>query len=1076
MAYRADIEIAVRGAQELKRLQNEVSATSKLVTQLNNYLENIGSGGIVRSINNLRDVVGRAAAAFNEAALGTDEATIAAKKYIAATNELNTGLRERVELLKQITEQERKAKLAAAGVRETTQYGGPIGPGQASPVALSSPLRGRTEQILAERKGAKELEQVLGALEERRRLEANAMLDQKAASVALQAERKKEKFLAGSTQFVEPIGPGQASPVALASQLRGRTEQILAERKGRTELNAVLQAQFEAEQRLVNSKLDAKAAKVQQVLDQQAAAAAESAAQTKKLADRQLEFTKRTEAAARAAKAQTAEFVRQQRITKQMRGVSAQAPAGGFPVEGPMSSPGFRGMQKSVGRFGENLALGAGFPLLFGGGAGSVAGSVIGSFFGTGFGGQILGGALGQALDQALVKIQTIGNAIKTLDFNALTESGIKLSDEIKMQLDLLGQVGDTLTAQKILSQEIAKETGTLPGVTEDITNSVNILGDSWRKIVNAVSTTVGIVGAPLAVALAGILEVVNVIFRAINGIFSLFGKGLKTVAEFAIELVAGKEALDFINAGLERMNSGLSEANAQAAQLRTTLNQSVVESAIELQVTRQLTPGVTTGDKVTNIKLQAQKELDLLFQNEIDARVKIRQENAKASSELVDGLIKQNDLLYKNKAEIIRINSERQVAAELQREQAEQERKAAQELEKQRRELERITKLRLEQLSTAQQNYVLAGAELDIISYIDPVRKLQAEYDKARAERMFKYTTLMSKALSDEERAFIVETQRYDITVAELQKEEAILDVQKKQTAELYAQLDVSGLLNERTQRKLGKGASDAEFSSITGIAFGQGVDLNPANKITQAYDKMKSELEQLSDPINMAVTGATAISDAFTDAFRSIADGSKSTQQALADFFKGVGNAFVNMATEIIAKMMIMYLFKQLLGIFGASSGGMFSGQGPVSLPGAGVGGGASMFMPGAPSFLAEGGFVTKPTSAVIGEAGEPEYVIPASKMRSAMSRYGAGARGSAVIPAGGDNGELMGNGESATPGTIDVRYTVERINQVDYVTADQFQAGMRQAAAQGAAQGEQRTLRRLQNSVSTRKRLGV
>jgi len=62
------------------------------------------------------------------------------------------------------------------------------------------------------------------------------------------------------------------------------------------------------------------------------------------------------------------------------------------------------------------------------------------------------------------------------------------------------------------------------------------------------------------------------------------------------------------------------------------------------------------------------------------------------------------------------------------------------------------------------------------------------------------------------------------------------------------------------------------------------------------------------------------------------------------------------------------------------------------------------------------------------------------------------------------------------AAAPGAIDVRYTVERINSVDYVTADQFQQGMQRAAQQGAAQGEQRTLRRLQMSTSTRKRLGM
>jgi hypothetical protein len=56
------------------------------------------------------------------------------------------------------------------------------------------------------------------------------------------------------------------------------------------------------------------------------------------------------------------------------------------------------------------------------------------------------------------------------------------------------------------------------------------------------------------------------------------------------------------------------------------------------------------------------------------------------------------------------------------------------------------------------------------------------------------------------------------------------------------------------------------------------------------------------------------------------------------------------------------------------------------------------------------------------------------------------------------------------------VDVRYSVERINTVDYVTASQFQAGMQQAAQQGATQGEQRTLRKLQMSNSTRRRVGV
>lgn len=65
---------------------------------------------------------------------------------------------------------------------------------------------------------------------------------------------------------------------------------------------------------------------------------------------------------------------------------------------------------------------------------------------------------------------------------------------------------------------------------------------------------------------------------------------------------------------------------------------------------------------------------------------------------------------------------------------------------------------------------------------------------------------------------------------------------------------------------------------------------------------------------------------------------------------------------------------------------------------------------------------------------------------------------------------------SGEQPGQHPIDVRYSVERINSVDYVTADQFQVGIRQAADQGAKRGEQQTLRRLQMSGGTRKRIGM
>jgi hypothetical protein len=49
----------------------------------------------------------------------------------------------------------------------------------------------------------------------------------------------------------------------------------------------------------------------------------------------------------------------------------------------------------------------------------------------------------------------------------------------------------------------------------------------------------------------------------------------------------------------------------------------------------------------------------------------------------------------------------------------------------------------------------------------------------------------------------------------------------------------------------------------------------------------------------------------------------------------------------------------------------------------------------------------YVTRPTAGLIGEGGEPEYVVPASRMAAASANYLAGARGNAVLSQRGDGG---------------------------------------------------------------------
>ena len=236
----------------------------------------------------------------------------------------------------------------------------------------------------------------------------------------------------------------------------------------------------------------------------------------------------------------------------------------------------------------------------------------------------------------------------------------------------------------------------------------------------------------------------------------------------------------------------------------------------------------------------------------------------------------------------------------------------------------------------------------------------------------------------------------------------------------------------------------------------------------------QMKQKMEELLDVQNQVAAGAQVIGNAFAGAFKSVITGSKTAGEALKDMLAATAEHFLDMAMQIIAQQITMIIYGSIMKALGVGLPTMKTG------PAAGLSADFTQADPSTLSSLgfkfAEGGYVSGPTRALVGEGGEPEYVIPESKMRESMSRYSRGARGSAVVEGQGESGTTEDTAGLATSTPIDVRYTVDRINSVDYVTADQFQNGMRQAANQGAKQGEQQALRRLQMSGSTRKRLGM
>lgn len=268
--------------------------------------------------------------------------------------------------------------------------------------------------------------------------------------------------------------------------------------------------------------------------------------------------------------------------------------------------------------------------------------------------------------------------------------------------------------------------------------------------------------------------------------------------------------------------------------------------------------------------------------------------------------------------------------------------------------------------------------------------------------------------------------------------------------------------LINLQT-KALEKQAQEAEAlfkKAFDATEFG----VSGGGPISVMVDDMQRALDEFVAPANKVKLAATAIGDSFSASFKDIITGAQSAQQAIADFFGKIGDALIDYATQAIAQYIAIGIARLFAGLDPlASANQNLSGAGALS-PG-------KIFPTGV---FAEGGFVTGPTNALIGEAGN-EYVIPAKKMATAMARYSRGARGESVVSGNGTSLEPSG-AAAATMEPIDVRYSVERINNVEYVTADQFQAGMREAAMQGAQRGQQMTLRRLQQSPATRKKVGI
>jgi len=696
--------------------------------------------------------------------------------------------------------------------------------------------------------------------------------------------------------------------------------------------------------------------------------------------------------------------------------VRSQQAAGGLtgqssPIGGAANIPGSPAALKRGRRNKrlEQVGLGAGFPLLFGGGPGSVLGGAAGGLTGS-FGAQIALSALGQQIDQMVASVINAGKAFTSVGGAAdfMAEKSLFSSDSMQFRIEKLIEEGKATEAAALMTKEMAKQVGGSGlKALKDLGTEANKMGKLFNTLILQVQAFISKALTPLLAAINKVVGSV-VLNNQFNALMSeATGARAKEIEEFLkpfTKEVGGQ--------GAARTKSVISAEGKRLA-VEKFGGQVIPEGASIEPTGLEL---LRAGDKGSD---KAAKDAERLAR---------RLAGLDAERAKLEQLLQLDQQINTAKLQ----GDNRQVIA-----------------------LENEARL----IAFAEKEAVIRASKVPQEQKIAELKNLGLEKDRALLENAFKLDSF------DKQKADDLTSQLEQL---DLQLEAATAITRE---AENQAKLELL-LLNLRESNKdLTEDQEDQlqELMNKTKKLF-EAQNQGPLQSFITNSVKSLNDLEQHAVQVSQGI--GNAIGNSLVSGMQGLVTGATSVKQVFADMLRSIADVLAQQASQMIATYIAIGIARAFAGM--GTKGDVV--QPDAIQSGAGFGLGSEIQVGGAPSlFAAEGAYVTGPTNAVVGEGGEPEYIIPQSKMRESMSRYSRGSRGGGVIPSDGGS-SASGDGGVAVAAPIDVRYTVERINSVDYVTADQFQSGMQRAASQGAQRGEQNTLKRLQMSGSTRRRLGM
>jgi hypothetical protein len=645
----------------------------------------------------------------------------------------------------------------------------------------------------------------------------------------------------------------------------------------------------------------------------------------------------------------------------------------------------------------ENVALGAAFPLLFGGGAGAVLGGAAGGFVPGNPMMSVVTSSLGTQLDTIIQSAVDFSKSMRAGGDAAgyLEEKLGYLDPAVKKQIQNLQSSGQTAEAAKVAFNKLASEVGK-DGAAAFLQAGKNAEGlqSTFTKL------TLSIIAAGFA--------------------FNQWVESQKAF-KFDPNTLPGP----FRPTAVKE-----SETTTSAYKQKTTELQNQ-NTLLGLQATLK---GVDNKKDVDSYAILRRKVAQQEYENEL-LSIKVQLAERTIGLDQNQLLIRKANLELTGKLKDIELDRSQQMTQNAEQA-AQQARQAA---DKEAGIIKSVASLRKETLSTVLEG-VNAQYELDTL-YKGEYAVLKDRIKNAQNELDLK-TLILNKeeeaalASADDSREQAALVKLYDQKYKLLQLQASTQDLLNKNKAiELQYAKDIATIQNRGAIKVAGsKAAADiagargnlARSLGGTGFEFQQqqlnaqqqserdalatrleainrleadipnlkGDNLEKAQK-TLTTDKAQyaidlqrldtlSAIEQQQLRVNQVTEQyggiANSIGNAFSTSFKGIINGTMTAQEALAGFFQSVADAFLDMAAQIIAKWIQMTILNSILSLFPggglAKSGGSGFDMGGINNTGLGTFNRANSF-PGL-GRRAMGGPVAGGTPYIVGEKG-PELFMP-------------------------------------------------------------------------------------------------